>query len=125
MLVTNLVTLGALLLGSGCLFRKSSPKPAFSDPPRTIQITDAQGQIVTATPGARLVGKVVRVNPASQFVVLNFPIGKLPIPDQRLHLYRNGLKIGELVVTGPILDDNIVADVVVGAAQLGDEARSE
>jgi hypothetical protein len=114
-----------LIFGGGCLFKKSQPKPVFSDPPATIRMTDAQGHVITATPGARLAGRVVKVNAASQFVVLNFPIGSLPAPERRLHVYRNGLKVAEVVVTGPVLDDNIVADVVVGSAELGDDIRSE
>ena len=43
--------------------------------------------------------------------------------EQRLNLYRNGLKAGEIKVTGPQLDENVVADIVAGDAQLGDEAR--
>jgi hypothetical protein len=121
----NVLAAGLLLAGSGCFLKKSQPKPAFSNPPGTIRMTDAQGRVLTTSPGAHLAGKVVKVNPASQFVVLTFPIGKLPVPDQRLYLYRNGLKTAEVVVTGPVLDDNIVADIVAGSAGVGDEARTE
>lgn len=75
------------------------------------------------TPDTRVTGKVVRVNPSGQFVVLNFPIGRLPSLQQRMDLYRNGMKVGEVLVTGPHLDDDIVADIVAGAAERGDEAR--
>jgi hypothetical protein len=122
----NLVLGGAILVfASGCLFKKSEAKTPFANPPGTIQMTDAQGRVVTTTPGARSAGQVVKVNSGSQFVVLTFPIGSLPAPDQRLHVYRNGLKVAEVVVTGPVLDDNIVADVVAGTVQLGYETRSD
>ena len=72
-----------------------------------------------------LEGKVVKFNPDARFVVLNFPVGHLPALDQHLYLYRNGLKVGEVNVTGPQRDDNIVADILTGDAQDGDEARDK
>jgi hypothetical protein len=77
------------------------------------------------TPDTRLVGKVTKVNVEGRFVVLTFPIGHLPALQQRLNLYRRGLKVGEVRVTGPQLDDNVVGDIVVGDAQAGDEVRSQ
>ena len=40
-----------------------------------------------------------------------------------LNVYRHGVKVGELSVTGPQRDDNIVADIVSGDLQAGDAAR--
>ena len=70
-------------------------------------------------------GKVAVVNTPARFVVLNFPLGKMAAVDQRLNLYRRGLKVGEVKVTGPQREDNIVADLVAGEAEVGDEARSQ
>ena len=47
----------------------------------------------------------------------------MPSLDQRLSLYRKGLKIGEVKVTGPQQDDNMIADLVAGEAEVGDEVR--
>jgi hypothetical protein len=55
--------------------------------------------------------------------VLNFPIGRMPLMDQRVEVYRQGLKVGELRITGPQLDDNIVADILTGEVQPGDQVR--
>ena len=44
--------------------------------------------------------------------------------DQRLDVYRGGLKVGELLVTGPQQGDSTVADITAGEAQKGDEVRS-
>jgi hypothetical protein len=44
---------------------------------------------------------------------------------QSLNLYRRGLKVGEVKVTGPQREDNIVADLVAGEAGVGDEARGQ
>ena len=62
---------------------------------------------------------------AARFVVLNFPLGKMAAVEQRLNLYRRGLKVGEVKVTGPQREDNTVADLVAGEAEVGDEARSQ
>jgi hypothetical protein len=77
--------------------------------------------IVTAETG--LAGKVVKVDMAARFLILNFRIGHLPAIDQRLYLYRRGLRVAEVKVCGPQLDDNIVVDLVSGDAAVGDEAR--
>ena len=91
--------------------------------PAATEYTPVQKLIVTSE--IVLVGKVARVHEGGRFVVLNFPIGHLPAMDQRLDLYRGGLKIGEVRVAGPQRDDDVVADIVSGDAQVGDEVRSE
>ena len=62
---------------------------------------------------------------AGRFVVLNFPVGQMPKMDQTLFLYRAGLKVAEVKVTGPQSDNNTVADLVTGDAQTGDEVRDQ
>jgi hypothetical protein len=64
-------------------------------------------------------------NAVGRFVVLSFPVGRMPRLDQTLFLYRNGLKVAEVKVTGPQRDNNVVADIISGDAQAGDEVRSE
>jgi len=91
---------------------------ARSTPSRT-----AQNLIVT--PDTGLSGKVVKVNTGGRFVVLNFPLGRLPVTDQRLNVYHLGLKIGEVKVSGPQLEDNVVGDLMSGTAQVGDEVRDQ
>jgi hypothetical protein len=66
---------------------------------------------------------VALLNSGSGFVILTYPIGKLPRVGQRLSVYRNGMKVGELIVTQPQHDQNTAADIVAGEAQAGDEAR--
>jgi hypothetical protein len=101
------------MLMAGCMQFKSKPAaPASSAPPPAI-----------VTPDNSLVGKVVSYSSAGRFVVLNFPSRQMPKPDSRLFLYRTGLKVAEVKVTGPQNDDNIVADLVSGDAQTGDEVR--
>lgn len=75
------------------------------------------------TPATALVGKVVRVNETARFAVLTFPVGSMPAPEQMMNVYRHGLKVGEVRVTALRQDNNTVADIVKGEAEIGDEIR--
>jgi hypothetical protein len=79
--------------------------------------------VVTPDTNAPPTGNVARVNTAGSFVVLNFPTGNLPLKGQRLYVYRQGLRVGEVRISGPNDGDNTVADIVAGEAQRGDEIR--
>ncbi len=116
---------------SGCSIWKGHKTEPASGPSQT-GVTAPAGQekttvstetIVTRDTG--LTGKVKVFNEAGRFVVLNFPIDHMPAVDQQLFVYRQGVKIGDLKVTGPQNDDNIVADLVNGEAQAGDEVRDK
>jgi hypothetical protein len=80
---------------------------------------------VTVTPSRVTIGRIASVNTAGRFVVLSFPLGTMPASEKRLNVYRKGLKVGEVRVTGQPLDINIVADIVAGECQIGDEVRGE
>ena len=56
---------------------------------------------------------------------MSFPIGQMPQINQTLFLYRGGLKVAELKVTGPQSENNIVADLISGDAQVSDEVRDQ
>jgi hypothetical protein len=88
--------------------------------PAPTQPSGAAGQ-----PERPLEGKVVQVSPASRFVVLNFPIGRMPALGQRLDVYRHGVKSGEVKITGPVWDDAAVADIWAGDAEVGDLVREQ
>ena len=111
-LAFSLVVSGFLL--TGCTHFKSKP---------AIPVSAAAPAPAVVTPDNSLAGKVVSYNSVGRFVVLNFPARRMPKTDQRLFLYRTGLKVAEVKVTGPQNDDNTVADVVSGDAQAGDEVR--
>src|SRR5437868_5567775 len=49
-------------------------------------------------------GKIVRVNLTARFVVINYPLTTIPPLGQTLNVYRNGLKVGEVKITGPQQD---------------------
>jgi hypothetical protein len=118
---------GGLLL-SGCAHhRGSSASPAsFSEVAAAGAPSGSSSRPkVIVTPDNILVGKVAKVNLQGRFVVLTFPIGHLPSMEQRMSVYHRGLKSGEVQVTGPQLDDNVVGDLLTGDAQPGDEVRPQ
>ena len=83
----------------------------------------SKGLIVT--PGGSLPGKVISVNPTARFAVLRFPIGQMPTVNQHVSVYRQGLKVAELKISGPQRDVHTVADVVAGECRAGDEVRAD
>jgi len=72
-----------------------------------------------------VMGTVVSVNPALRFLVMDFPVRKLPVLEQRLNVYRNGQKVAEVKVTGPGRDTTIAGDITAGEVQVGDEVRED
>jgi len=116
------------MLANGCvLFHHRQAKPA--------QAAQTSAYLAPATPSATLnpivtpdnslTARVASYNATGRFVVLSFPIGRMPAMDQTLFLYRNGLKVGEVKITGPQRDNDTVADLIAGTAQVGDEVRDQ
>jgi hypothetical protein len=111
------------------LVAKRKPKPQ----PKETKVETASvpaepkptSQKLIVTPETGLVGKVETVNQNLHYVVLSFPIGHLPALEQRMSVYRHGLKVGEVKVTGPQIEDNVVADIVEGDSGPGDEVRDK
>jgi len=129
MRISQMVVLLSVLSLTGCFWKKHASKQA-APPPRAgtsaaATSSSPTNQALIVTPENALAGKVALVNSVARFVVLNFPLGKMAAAEQRLNLYRRGLKVGEVKVTGPAREDNIVADLVAGEAEVGDEARSQ
>jgi hypothetical protein len=111
----SLLLVSAGLLLAGCVHHQPAhPAAAVARPAPAI-----------VTPDNSLTGKVVSYNDTGRFVVLNFPAGRMPKMDQHLFLCRAGLKVAEVVVTGPQSDDNTVADLLSGDAQVGDDVRDQ
>ena len=99
--------------------RQASPPPAATTP------APANRSGVIVTPAVVLKGKVALVNPAARSAILTFALGQLPRLESRLNVYRSGLKVGEVKITGPRRDINIAADLVAGECQVGDEVRDD
>lgn len=105
-----------ILSSSGCSWfghKSATDKPASTGPAPIV------------TPDLSLAARVVSVNTVGRFVVLSFPPSQMPKMDQPLFLYRGGLKVAEVRVTGPQQDNNIVADIVSGDAQVGDAVSDQ
>src|SRR5690348_11836566 len=86
---------GMLLVAAviGCAHRKHPAPYSNSQSPvlnSSGSSNRASGLIVT--PENLLIGKVAMVNAAGRFVVINFPLGRMPLLEQHLNLYRRGLK---------------------------------
>jgi hypothetical protein len=110
----SLMLVAVGFLQAGCVHYKPAQAAVVNKPAATI-----------VTPDNSLAGKVVSYNDVGRFVVLNFPAGRMPKMEQHLFLYRAGLKVAEVVVTGPQSDDNTVADLASGDAQTGDDVRDQ
>jgi hypothetical protein len=108
-----LMPLFAMVL-SGCAGKKTNqapPAPRAGTP--------------AAFAKASVGGIVSRVEPVARFVVLSFPPDQVPAVDQGLNIYRQGAKIAQVKVSGPRRDNSIVADVISGVPEVGDEARAD
>ena len=103
----------ALVL-SGCARNKAGRQP-----------TDSSAGAGAAGSKAAIAGEVARVNPVGRFVVLSFPPHQMPVLDQPLSVYRRGSKVAAVKVTGPQRGNSIVADILTGAPEAGDEARAD
>jgi hypothetical protein len=114
----------AVLAFSGCAHHKAavaSRTPAAA--PAAIAEPSATPAAIV-TPETGVAGKVASFNDAGRFVVLNFPVGRMPAAEQRLFVYRQGLKVGEVKVDAAWKrDENVVADLLAGEARPGDEVR--
>jgi len=117
-LTSQLLLLAFVVAFAGCASKKSTPVGDAPSPARPA----ASGKPIVK-PSDQLMGKVVSYNTVGRFAVLNFPVTRMPAVDQTLFLYRDGLKVGEIKITGPQKDDNIVGDLVIGETKAGDEVR--
>ncbi|MCX6903172.1 MAG: hypothetical protein NTW03_06765 [Verrucomicrobia bacterium] len=116
-----------LIVTAGCA--KTKAKTATPTVPKTAASGNHKagqtGQTVLVTPTAGISGKVASLNSAGQFVVVTFAASQMPARDQKLSVYRGGLKVGEVKVGEWQQGQNLVADLVKGEAKPGDEVRPE
>ena len=109
----RIVLLCLLLAVTGCFFHRKSPTTA------------KQTTTPVVTPDFKATGKIIVFNDQARFAIVNFPFGVIPKADQRLTVYRKGLKVGELRSTTQQKDNNVVADLMAGSAQKDDDVREE
>ncbi len=70
-------------------------------------------------------GRIVQVQAALRFVVLDFSLNTLPMPDQVLKVYRAGQCIGEVKAGRIVRDTTVSADILRGDPLPGDEVRPQ
>ena len=109
----SLLILCASLLLTGCSHLRAPEPKSDSVAPRTI------------TPVVEPIGKVVAVRSELRFLVADFFLSELPKVEQRLGVYRDGRKVGEVKISGPERDKQIAADIIAGEARVGDEVRPD
>ena len=125
----------ALLAGleSGCVSRQAAGPDARAAAGKSGTVTgralspsraSVRSQL-EVMPDEGLSGRVVLVNPLLRFVVMDFPVRKMPVLEQRLNVYHNGQKTGEVKVTGPTRDTTVAGDITTGEARAGDEVRED
>jgi hypothetical protein len=101
-----------------------SPHEFPAQPAEVVTGNPAKPPAVIVTPSAANAGRITSVNPAARYVVITYPIGvALPAIERKLDVYRSGLKVAEVKITGPSRDLNTVADITAGECQPGDEVR--
>ena len=117
-----------VLSSTGCLFgrkHKQPPPPPVVDLSTGASVTPASTNTFLVTPDLSTVGRVVRANQSLRFVVLSFPIGQTPATGTRMNVFRRNEIVGEVRVTDQHIDNNAIADIVLGDAQHGDEVRQK
>lgn len=124
------VLLGELaLFGSGCAgghTTSSDPfAPVSSGPQPAHGSSPAKPPALIVTPVSANRGRIILVNATARYVVLSCPFGYIPALDHRMNVYRGGLKVGEIKITGPQRDTSTVGDIIAGECQVGDEARED
>ncbi len=112
------------LLATANPAKQTAKSPKKGGPPAALVPAPAQpGTLVN--PLLQPTGKVASINARLRFVVLDFSLSRVPELEQRLNVYRQGQKVGEVKISGPTLNANTVADLVAGEAQVGDEVRAD
>jgi len=121
-----LVVLLTAWVGSGCSSAGSGGGSSRSGAAsKAGSSSDATSSETVNRLDERVQGKVIDANPGLRFVVMDFPLRRRPALEQRLNVYREGQKVGEVKVSGPAIDTTIAGDVMVGEARVGDEVRED
>lgn len=105
----------ALALIAGCAATRPAPAGAQGDTNAPPAIRPLDGSV----------GRVSRVHAVLQFVVVDYRLNTPPRPEQRLAVYRDGVRVGELKAGYFQRETTIAADIVSGEPREGDEVRPE
>ena len=116
------------LLAPGCKSKPGAhPTVAKKATPAASTSSKTNAPVVASThqvtPASEIRGEISRVNAAARFVVIGFPVGVMPSKGAVLGVFRQGVKVGEIMVSGPQRDTFTVADILTGECRVGDETR--
>ncbi len=117
-----------VILGTaGCATRQEGYGTSEQPPAAALGAsTTPKPTTVIVTPATGNRGRIISVNLTARHVVVSYAIGiPLPLVDQRLNVYRAGLKVAELKVSKERIDVNLVADITTGECRAGDEVRPD
>ncbi len=115
------VLLLPILLAAGCVGPANRTDGKLPVKPKG----KAPAPVPVIEPVAAFTGKVVLVNAPLKYVVVEGVIGRLPPVDQSLYVYRDGQKVGVVVVSNQSRGANFAADISTGDARVGDTVRSD
>lgn len=123
----------AALLGAGCAgtreqkdgTAKVAPTEKVGLPPQLKSGKELPKPAPVIEPISVFSGKVVLVNAALKYTVVEGVIGRLPPVEQSLNVYRDGQKVGVIVVSNQARGANFAADLTQGEARVGDTVRSD
>lgn len=110
----------AFALLAACATREKTPAPQRTRAPRGTNALAA-----TIRPVYPVSGRIALVNDKARFVIIDFTNSRPPELDQRLSLYRAGVKVAEIKVSGPFRNTTVAADITAGEARYGDEVKSD
>jgi len=92
-------------------------------PPELIQPKPPVQPVRLNQPLDAWVGHVISVHSRLRFAVLDYSLSGRPQVGDRLEVWRADGVVGELKITGPFRNTTVVADVVSGEPQPGDQTR--
>jgi hypothetical protein len=101
----------------------NAPVPATNTPAPPPSATKAKPDAPKLVVDDTVNGEVVRVNSKARFVVLSFPVARMPEAGQYLSVWRTNGIVGLVRVSGPQREEITVADLVTGECKAGDEVR--
>jgi hypothetical protein len=113
----------AVTTKSGSPMSPPKPTPKVAAPAKSHKGMPNLAPVIQ--PVAALSGKVVLVNAPLKYVVIEGVIGRLPPVDQTLNVYRDGQKVGVVVVSNQVRGANFAADLTQGEVRVGDAVRSD
>ena len=106
--------------------RLAAPAPAPPVVPKKARV--APQPVIIAAPPVRAItllrGKVLSANTDLHFAVVDFTSSHFPAVGQRLGIFRNNAKVGEIRMSGPFQNGNAVGDLIDGEAMVGDDVRA-